>query len=195
MRTSTSLRCGFGVSTMVSQRGASNLTSDCRRISVILLLLQDVFCFSLRILANSRAIATKPCSFDRAHGIPLPEKVSLDHDLVRAIPFSRTHAASTVQKMMAGGPCPGGELCKPYWLPSGPTVRMIEKRTDHTSCLYKSARVHCQEPGRSAARCDPKEFFIGQLPRRRIFVPSGGSRRGSSLCKFRVSRHGRKSVP
>ena len=61
--------------------------------------------------------------------------------------------------------------------------------------LTKSARAHRQEPGRSAARCDPKEFFIGQLPRRRIFVPSGGSRRGSSLCKFRVSRHGRKSVP
>ena len=40
---------------------------------------------------------------------------------------------------------------------------MIEKRTDHTSCLYKSARVHRQEPGRSAARCDPNEFGIGQL--------------------------------
>ena len=29
--------------------------------------------------------------------------------------------------------------------------------------LTKSARAHRQEPGRSAARCDPKEFFIGQL--------------------------------
>ena|SRR5882724_10278992 len=32
-------------------------------------------------------------------------------------------------------------------------------------------------------------------PRRRIFVPLGGLRQGSILCKSRLSRHGRKSVP
>src|SRR6185312_5524348 len=37
MRTSTSEPCGLGVSTMVSHRGASNLTSDCRRINAIFL--------------------------------------------------------------------------------------------------------------------------------------------------------------
>src|SRR5437762_11280370 len=35
MRTSTSRPCGFGVSTMVSHKGASNLTRDCRRINAI----------------------------------------------------------------------------------------------------------------------------------------------------------------
>src|SRR5258705_119628 len=35
MRTRTSRPCGFGVSTMVSHKGASNLTSDWRRISAM----------------------------------------------------------------------------------------------------------------------------------------------------------------
>src|SRR5712671_6099906 len=35
MRTSTSFPCGFGVSTMVSHNGASNLTRDWRRISAM----------------------------------------------------------------------------------------------------------------------------------------------------------------
>src|SRR6478736_873813 len=37
MRTSTARACGLGVSTMVSHKGASNLTSDCRRINAIFL--------------------------------------------------------------------------------------------------------------------------------------------------------------
>src|SRR6478735_5839351 len=35
MRTRTSRPCGLGVSTMVSHKGASNLTRDCLRISAI----------------------------------------------------------------------------------------------------------------------------------------------------------------
>src|SRR4030095_8718521 len=49
MRTRTSRPCGFGVSTMVSHNGASNLTSDWRRISAMAFLLGTIFLRALRL--------------------------------------------------------------------------------------------------------------------------------------------------
>src|SRR3954454_25336523 len=49
MRTSTSPPYGFGVSTMVSHSGASNLTRDCRRINAIFLPPKLSLCFTAYI--------------------------------------------------------------------------------------------------------------------------------------------------
>jgi hypothetical protein len=57
------LPCGFGVSTMVSHNGASNLTSDWRSISAMVFSPQVTFILTFRLSINSRGINAQAQAF------------------------------------------------------------------------------------------------------------------------------------
>ena len=74
MRTSTSLPCGFGVSTMVSHSGASNLTNDWRRISAMAFLSLTTFNFVVAYIGQFAGHGNKAA--DR-NGLGAPGQIDI----------------------------------------------------------------------------------------------------------------------